>query len=316
MKANRAAIAALCTIVVLVTTACAPLTNIQEPNRIVLLAPFEGLYRRSGYNALEAMRSVTAHSTLEATLEASSATNSHEIDGTPVAIDTSRDPLRAAEKALAPQNATAIVGPLTPADAALLFTALQKSGVDWYAPFAATENGFTTPNDPAWLKSLIAGVTPRAQAISEQSRILIAGWEPLSTIMQVEALSTSAVTPVVLLEDPAEIQSDDLLLWLGDAAEGVRYIATIREQHPDLAIFLPYWAAGDVFVEHASAIDDWVWDGIEWGGWVARPEEDVTLTPAIAEWILVAAATKAAQGANLAGIEFYAAPLPSPTAPD
>ncbi len=308
MRQNRVAIALLCAILGLIAVGCAPLTYVQEPNRIVLLAPFEGLYRRSGYSALEAMRSVTELSTLEVPSDR----NSRQIAWTPVAIDTSRDPLRAAQKALAPQNATAIAGPLTPSDAALVFPALQKSGVDWYAPFAATESGFTTPNDPAWLASLIAGVASSAQANSAQSRILIAGWEAFSTITPKDALASDTLVPVVWLDAAAadfETLPGDTLLWLGDAAEGVRYIAAARAQHPDLAVFLPYWAAGDVFVEHASALDNWSWDGIEWGARVGRPEEGATLTPAIAEWALVAAATNAAQGVNLSGIEFYSTPL-------
>ncbi len=94
--------------------------------KIGLIAPFEGLYRESGYEALAAMRSAIADSPLPSQVR---------IDILPLALDDSADPQRsgrAAAKMLADPAVAAVVGPLFPGSGSSAGEQLAgaESGVD------------------------------------------------------------------------------------------------------------------------------------------------------------------------------------------
>jgi len=265
----------------LASCAFSPLTQINEPARVGLLAPFEGLYRQNGYTALASMRHVTDD---DAGL------------WLPVALDTSRGAERAAQKILAPRNSSAIVGPLTPAEAADAYPAILGVDIRWLPPFAQVAGTPVPVDSPSWLVSLISEVASGPAVDLKVSRIAIAGFAPIFTMINMQDLETllaeQVELPIVWVNEPAALREGDLLLWLGDAAEGVRFIAQVRETRPQTRAWLPIWAAGDIFVSHASALPDWRWQDLLWGGWLPVAEaEDKTLTPTSAESALVNVAT-------------------------
>jgi len=264
--------------------AASPFTWIRTPSRIGLLAPFEGLYRQNGYNALAAMRGVVEN---DPGLKL------------PVALDTSRGAERAARKLLASRNSSAVVGPLTPAEAADARRALLGIDIRWLLPFAQIAGEPVAVDSPAWLVSLIEEVSSGPAADFGVSRLAIAGYAPVFTMINkadLESLLAEQVElPIVWVETPTDVEENDLLLWLGDAAEGVRFVAQVREASPQTPVWLPVWAAGDVFVAHANALPTWRWQEIMWGGWLPPAESNTeTLTPSAAESALVAAATRQA----------------------
>jgi branched-chain amino acid transport system substrate-binding protein len=80
--------------------------------KIGVLAPFEGLYRRTGYTVLEAVRRAIVDD---------SAANPAVFDLLPLALDDSAAPAaarRSTQKLLVDPGVGAVVGPLTPALAA------------------------------------------------------------------------------------------------------------------------------------------------------------------------------------------------------
>ena len=80
-------------------------TNVRPTIKIGVLAPFEGLHRRSGYAALEAVRAAIADfSNVDAGI-------------LPLALDDGDQPqqaVRSAQKLLADPRVAAVVGPLSP----------------------------------------------------------------------------------------------------------------------------------------------------------------------------------------------------------
>ncbi len=259
-----------------------PLAQVNEPNRVGLLAPFEGLYRPNGYNALTSMRHVTDN---DARL------------WLPVALDTSRGAQRAAQKLLAPRNISAIVGPLSPTEAADAYPALLGVDIRWLLPFAQVAGTPVAVDSPNWLASLIGEVASGPAVNLGISRIAIAGYAPILTIINkqdlVAQLAERVEMPVVWVDDPEAIQADDLLLWLGDAADGVRFIAQAREIQPQTPVWLPIWTVGDIFVSHANALPEWRWEDLMWGGWLPTDEaSSANLVPIAAENALVEAATR------------------------
>lgn len=267
-------------LLILLLSGCAG--NIIEPNRLGLLAPFEGLYRQSGYNALASVRGVV------------------EADPRlwlPVALDTSRGGERAALKLLAPGNTSAIVGPLTPNQAAQVYPALLDVDIRWLLPFAQTMGVPVAVDSPDWLLALMDAVASGPATKFDVSRIAIAGYDPLFTMINrndLESLLADRIeSPVEWVDAPDQVDAGDLLVWLGEAADGVRFISRVRERLPETAVWLPIWTAGSVFRDHADALPAWRWDRIEWGGWLpAEGWSAETLTPEMAEGMLVDASTR------------------------
>ncbi len=201
--------------------------------KIGLLAPFEGLQRRTGYAALTAMRLAIS--------EADSA-----VALMPLALDEGADPetaRRAAQKLLLAQDLGAVVGPTTPALLAAVGDVLPTHALPWYVPYAAA----ITPHDRAdpadfaaqrWLLPLIQAVA-RVEQQRGQQRLLVAGgpspW-PADAVL-------SAILPILRSEDMAEITAQDAVFWLGDAVEGARYLCRLRTEQP----MVPFWLgpAGD-----------------------------------------------------------------------
>ncbi len=206
--------------------------------KIGLIAPFEGLYRDSGYEALAAMRMAIADSPLPSPLR---------IDILPLALDDSADPQRAqraAAKMLADPAVAAVVGPLFPA----LGSAVS-------AAFMADENPVWLPAfgiDPVddytnlghfsgdgWAIGLVQGVAAACRA-QGCTRLILAGdatgWPSLT---EADWRDLSGL-PVVFDYPPAlEILSTDGILWLGFPDAGADYLTALRRTQPSV----PFWLA-------------------------------------------------------------------------
>lgn len=237
-------------LIFLFLAACTPVRPIVK---IGLIAPFEGLYRESGYAALAAMRQAIDECT-PATLEV-----------IPVALDDSGDPAqaqRAAQKLLVDPAVDAIIGPLL-LDAVPAVTAVMTKATEipWLIPaLVAPEGGFASLQTSDWLEAQVELVARESSA----PRILLLGlpsdWElPLNT-----------ATPVLRIDDLETIAAGDAILWLGPPDVGARWFAALRDQQPDVDFWLGSQAGVDVFVAHATDLHGahWLlWTDVNYNRW-------------------------------------------------
>ncbi len=211
--------------------------------RVGLLAPFEGLHRRAGYAALDAVRRVLADAPAPPGL-------------IPLALDTSLDAPRAAQKLLATSGLIAVVGPILPTDgfaAAPVLGAQAEGAQRWTAPYALTEAGFVRPDDPAWALALVQATAGFAQQ-QGAARLAVAGWPEQAPALEPLAREGFAPLPAIQLLSPDALRPDDALLWLGSAPDGARFVAAARARLPELPLWLGSWLAADpVLVEHLHA---------------------------------------------------------------
>lgn len=191
--------------------------------KIGLLAPFEGLYRESGYEALSAMRMALADYPLE------------NFDAIPLALDTSADPAqarRAAAKMLRDETVVAVIGPLQARQVSAVAEVLTASDVAWQPQ--------VRPASSEEAQSLIE------TTISEMSgtNIVVAGLDygwPQNSTAQWSSKTGKSVT---LVDSATGAAAADAVLWLGSPAQGAAFLGDLRTQSPAV----PFWttaAAGD-----------------------------------------------------------------------
>ncbi len=191
--------------------------------KIGLLAPFEGLHRESGYEALSAMRMALADYPLE------------NFDALPLALDTSADPAqarRAAAKMLRDEAVVAVVGPLQSRQVSAVAEIITASDVTWQpqARPASTE----------------AAQTLIETTISETSgkNIVVAGLDFGWPHNAAERWSSKTGKSVTLVDSAAAAAAADAVLWLGSPSEGAAFLGDLRTQSPAV----PFWTtavAGD-----------------------------------------------------------------------
>lgn len=237
-------------------SACAPTRPIAK---IGLLAPFEGLYRRSGYAALDAMRTALAESAQQPNAIL------------PLALDTSVDPGRAAQKLLIDPRVNVVVGPLDPPTAAAAAVALHEKDVRWIVPFAVTPSGFGALNDVGWVQGLTSAVTQAAQARG-QMRLVLAGWTAGWPAVNAAAWRDSSALPVATSatgDAKAAIAPGDAIFWLGSAEAGADFYCSIPAAlRRSSSFWLGPQAIDRVFVEIASATCPVEWDRLFWAIWL------------------------------------------------
>ncbi len=273
--------------VIALTLLLASCTDVRPVAKIGLLAPFEGLQRRTGYTALAAMRQAIAEAPACA------------IGIIPLALDDSADPSRAprtAAKLLRDPQVEAVVGPLTPALAASVNATLTAAALPWFAPYAINpDGGFADPRtDDRWAKGLAMAVGAAVQQQGATALVLAGdaqGWPALDTA----TWSALAGLPVRWLPDDADawrtLSAQDAIFWLGDAEEAAAFLNIL----PPALIGLPFWLgpAGDdpILTEHAK-IDRklyWLtWSNVHYNDWAA------THSPSTPFAFLVYQATRAA----------------------
>ena len=179
--------------------------------KIGLLAPFEGVYRQDGYDALAAMRAAIAEQ------------NPAGVDVLPLALDSSRDVARSAQKVLADPSVVAVVGPYWAVEG---LSAGQLFGDDrWRHPYAPS-------GDANWAADAVDAATAFAEG--ERHTLVLAGIPPGWPQTGVEIVTAD------------DVQTGQAILWLGDAAVGADFAQAVWERLPDTPIGL-YAAGADTF---------------------------------------------------------------------
>jgi hypothetical protein len=239
-------------LVSLLLSACA---SIRPVAKIGLVAPFEGLYRRSGYEALDAMRMAIDESQSDA------------IDLLPVALDGTADAertRRAVEKLLTDDSVQAIIGPLSPARVADVGDLLIDQPITWIVPYAIDpDGGFADPiTSNEWATRLVSAVAAEAKR-SGAARLTLAGnkagWPNLSD----EEWSTIAGLDVAHFGDLDDLSTDDALFWMGSAADGASFLNELRSRFPELPFWLGPQGEDPVFAERAQSMHQ-----VHWATWV------------------------------------------------
>ena len=225
----------------IVLTSC---TAIRPVIKIGLLAPFEGLHRRSGYVALRAMR--------EAIAEVAPA----EAVIMPLALDDAADPVqvaRAARKLLQDPDVRALIGPYSPALAQQIEPLLTAHTVAWWLPFAVTPaDGFVVPSrQREWAAPLLVAAAEQAVALGSQ-RLIVAGWMPgWSTVTTTQPQPAFAL-PVVLNAQVTAVAPTDAVFWVGTPEAGAVYLTDLRAVHPHVPFLLGPQADDPIFAEHTQ----------------------------------------------------------------
>ena len=247
-------------------------TDTRPVVKIGLIAPFEGLYRESGYAALAAMRSAIADSPLPAQVR---------IEILPLAVDDSADPERAGRamaKMMADPAVAAVVGPLFPTTGAAAGEQAGKAQKAWMPSFAPNpNNGYTkTPVDDQneWAVALVQRVAEACRA-EGCARLVLAG-DSSGWPVWAEAEWGEIVQLPIAFDYPQnlEMRADDGVLWLGMPDAGADYLTHLRATQPNV----PFWLASpfgvDVFSRRTELSGPvffaaWLTDAFE--NWAADP---------------------------------------------
>jgi len=217
------------------------------------MAPFEGLYRRTGYEALAAMRAALAETPIVG------------VDLLPLALDNSIDSQRTAQKLLADNNVHAVVGPQTPAVFAQIAPLIAATATVWVMPYAVdpASGEFVDPaTDSTWATGLVVAVAHAAQN-QGNTRLVLAGWTPGWPPHSAAEWRTLTGLPIVITDEINAVQAADAVFWMGRAADGADYLARLRPMHPGVPFWLGPEGGDPVFAERA------LFDGpVYWATWL------------------------------------------------
>ena len=218
-------------VISLFLSSCSPTRPVLK---IGLLAPFEGLHRESGYNALAAMRAALNNYPLD------------EVDILPLALDTSASPSqarRAALKMLRDDSVVAVVGPLQTKEIAAVAEVLAASNLDWQLPATPA----TQEAARAFIEDLIIEIDGQNIALAG----LDDGWPHLSP----GEWSSSTGKTVTAGSDESDTALADAVLWLGDAPGGAAFLARLRARNHRMPFWTTAVAADPVF---SSLVQDYL----------------------------------------------------------
>ena len=212
-RALPAARAVYCLLISLFLLSCSPMRPVVK---IGLLAPFEGLHRESGYEALSAMRAALADYPLD------------KFEALPLALDTSADPAqarRAAAKLLRDDSVAAVIGPLQARQVFAVADIMAGSEVVWRSPTAPA----TAETARALVRAIILNMSGQNIVVAG----LDSGWPQFSE----EELTSSTGKKVTIVEGESVAASADGALWLGSAPEGAAFLGGLRSQ----GFTVPFW---------------------------------------------------------------------------
>jgi branched-chain amino acid transport system substrate-binding protein len=232
--------------------------------KIGLIAPFEGLYRRTGYAALNAMRAAIAEAPYGG------------MDVLPLALDDFNHPVRAqraAQMLRIDASVQAVVGPLALTTQASVLGVLEETSLLWLTPLVIDPaGGFADPRTPAnWATSLVAVV---AEAARDQGskRLLLAGWPPLPG-MPPAPWPEGMGLPVAPGDDPNAVLPTDSVLHLGNPDQAATYLNVLRTLQPAVPYYLGPQGEDPVFAERAQIGGPvfWVtWVDTAYDAWAAQ----------------------------------------------
>jgi len=258
-------------LLLLLITGCTP---VRPVIKIGLIAPFEGLYRQSGYAALAAMRQALNECTPPG------------IDLLPLALDDSGDPIqaqRAAQKLLVDPTVHAIIGPLLLDSIAAVAAVLEEPQVEtdlageressapaWLIPLLIfPTGGFAPTASDEWLQAQTNFIATTTSA----TRILLVGLSTQSPwkIDTATSLGQSETRPMLRIDDLDAaldtVQADDAVLWLGRPDTGAHWLTSLRAKQPNVDFWLVDQAGIDVFTAQAEALHAThllVWTDVEY----------------------------------------------------
>lgn len=247
-------------------SACMP---VRPVIKIGLLASFEGLYRRNGYEALRAMRLAIDVATIDVATNGSS---SQLVAVIPLAMDSGvdgEDARRVAQKLLRDPDLKAVVGPYDPMLIEAIRPLIEAQQLPWFLPFAIDPTVGMTEALPTvqWAEAMIRAIAGAAAAQGQQRLVLagqFSGWPAAETLIELDvALPLERLHNVNATEDALVLSPDDALLWLGDVASGAAYLEEIRQFHPAIPFWLGPWGDDPVFFERTTSRH-----AVYWISWV------------------------------------------------
>lgn len=242
----------------LLITSCAPVRPVAK---IGLLASFEGLHRRSGYEALVAMR-------LAIRTAATQSDSLHTVALLPLALDAGSNPeqaRRSAKKLLADPAVKAIIGPYDPATVEAVRPIIEAAQIPWYSPFTLDPTVGMVPvtASPAWATALVTAVATAAKAQGQERLVLLgpsAGWPSMTDLVAADApLPIVAVDlSIAGVSEPA-IYATDALFWLASPESSTIYIEELRPTQPDVPFWLGPWGSDPVWAERTASHTELYW---------------------------------------------------------
>jgi hypothetical protein len=223
-------------------------TSVRPTIKIGVLAPFEGLHRRSGYAALDAVRAAIADFSYE------------EAGILPLALDDGAQPqqaVRSAQKLLVDPRVGAIVGPLTPDLGAAVAPVEAIVPISWYTPYSVAGQD--------WAIGLVRAAVGLAKERGTRDLVL-AGWTPGWPRLEAQQWAEAVGMPVRLDDEPAGVDDQGTVFWMGSAEDGAAYLAELRDLQPATIFVLGPQGEDPVFGERLRGSDTGFYD-VHWTVW-------------------------------------------------
>ena len=254
-------------------TALSGCSSTPEVGKVGIIAPFEGLYRNTGYGALDSVR------------QAISDCAPADANLVPLALDDSAQPFaaeRSARKMLVDPAVVGIIGPFSLDTLEAVTPHLAGGGPIWAYAAAVTREGAlaNTAGGLGWLSDLVVAIANRAASAGASSTI-VAGVPP-AWIAEVEAdVDASAVEVPVRFRvgdlDLADIGASEALIWLGEPHLAAVIADELASVQPDAAFWMGP-SGGDPVFSARSQIDGKRY----WVSWVT-PQYNSNVQPAPGE---------------------------------
>jgi hypothetical protein len=223
-------------------------TDVRPTVKIGVLAPFEGLHRRSGYAALDAVRAAIEDFPYAAA------------GILPLALDDGARPAqaaRSAEKMLADPRVRAVVGPLTPELGAAVATISASTPISWFTPYSMAGQD--------WGEGLVHAAAQLGRQHGAQTLVL-AGWTEGWPRLDAQQWAEIAGMPVRLDDEPAAVGDNEAVFWMGTAEGGAAYLAQLHARLHEAVFMLGPQGEDPVFAERALAAKTG-FDKVYWTTW-------------------------------------------------
>lgn len=258
-------------------------TNVRPTLKLGVLAPFEGLHRRDGYVALDAVRAAIADFSYG------------EAGILPLALDDGARPqqaVRAAQKLLADPSVAAVVGPLSPALGSAVEPIGANASISWYTPYDIVGQ--------EWASGLVRAAADLAREQGAKGLVLAGrtlGWPHLDTQQWAEV----AGMPVRFDDEAGGVDDGEAVFWMGSAEDGAAYLAQLRDLQPAAIFVLGPQGEDPVFVERVRGSDKSL-DSVYWTIWTDRGYTEWTASHSIHSpnaYLVYRAAVAALQAATI-----------------
>ncbi len=256
-------------------------TSIRPVAKIGLLAPFEGLDRETGYLALAAMRAALAE------------TPSGRFDLLPLALDTSADPARAAQKVLVDEQVQAVIGPFSPQAIAELQGLAHTQLGPWLVPLAPSDDPALTLFPPAAWDLVLLAVAEQASH-QGADRLLLVGWPAAWVPLLEQTGAAASPLPVMAEDDPMAVQAHDAIFYGGKPAAAASYLQAVRQTQKAVPFFLGPVVDSSVFLAHSTDLQAAY--AVSWhdAGYTSWAAEHQSASP-LAYWVYRATQTAIAE---------------------